>query len=35
VALGLISIFLFAVWYSYIGMYFYIILAPDTWQLEC
>lgn len=29
VALGLISILLFAVWYSYIGMYFYIILEDD------
>lgn len=34
-SLGVISIFMLAVWYSYIGMYFYIILAPDTWQLEC
>ncbi len=29
-ALGLISIFMLAVWYSYIGMYFYIILEDDT-----
>lgn len=28
-ALGVISIFMLAVWYSYIGMYFYIILEDD------